>query len=104
MCMPADTGKIEKVLRDGTLTVEASGSWTIKTASILGAIIDKLAPTSGTAALIEFCNLEAIDTGAFYKAAVSMMWDHQAQAFMPAPSSKLTCSHASFLPTSSLTS
>ena len=60
--MPAYTGKIETVLRDGTLTVEASGSWTIKTASILGASIAKLAPTSGTAASIKFSNLEAIDT------------------------------------------
>ena len=74
MCMPANTGKIETVLRDGTLTVEASGSWTIKTASIfLGASIAKLAPTSGTAASIGFSNLETIDTGAFYKAPVSMI-------------------------------
>jgi hypothetical protein len=39
----------------------------------LGASIAKLAPTSGTAASIEFSNLEAIDTGAFYKAPVSMI-------------------------------
>lgn len=60
--MPADTGKIETALRDGTFIVAASGSWTIKTASLLEASIAKLAPTSGVAASIDFSNLEAIDT------------------------------------------
>ena len=60
--MPADTGKIETALRDGTLIVAASGSWTIKTASVLEASIAKLSPTGGDAASIDFSNLEAIDT------------------------------------------
>ena len=60
--MPADTGKIETALRDGTFVVAASGSWTIKTASILETSIAKLVPASGAAASIDFSNLDAIDT------------------------------------------
>ena len=60
--MPADTGEIETALRDGKLIVAASGSWTIKTASILEASIAKLVPTGDAAASIDFSNLKAIDT------------------------------------------
>lgn len=60
--MPADTGKIETALHDGTLVVAASGRWTIKTASILEASIAKLAPIVNKNTTIDFSNLEAIDT------------------------------------------
>jgi phospholipid/cholesterol/gamma-HCH transport system permease protein len=60
--MPAEIGKIETASRDGTFIVAASGSWTIKTASILEDSIAKLVPASGAAASIDFSKLDAIDT------------------------------------------
>ena len=60
--MPADTGKIETTVRDGTLVVLASGHWTVKTASALETGIAKLSSSGNAEASIDFSHLEAVDT------------------------------------------
>lgn len=62
MCMPADTGKLEAALRDGTLAIAASGRWTIKTAPAIETDINNLTPGSLGRVTIDFSKLDAVDT------------------------------------------
>jgi phospholipid/cholesterol/gamma-HCH transport system permease protein len=60
--MPADTGNLEAVLRDGVYVVTASGQWTLKSASKLESRLATLVPSRNVAASVDFSNLQAIDT------------------------------------------